>query len=177
MRDFHLPRNRAWAGLDPEKGRRRMTEERTAVMTGGCQCGKVRYALYAEPAKADICHCRMCQRALGNLFMAVASLKRGDFAWTRGTPATFRSSSAAERGFCADCGTPLSFRYLARDSMSVTIGSLDAPARARPSRQYGIESRVPWFHELADLPATRTEQDPPPGGMAALESYQDRAGR
>ena len=154
-----------------------MSEQRTAVMTGGCQCGKVRYALYAPPAKADICHCRMCQRAVGNLFMAVANVERGDFAWTRGTPATYRSSSAAERGFCAECGTPLSFRYLARDGISVTIGSLDEPAHARPSRQYGIESRVPWFEDLAGLPATRTEQSPPPGGIEALQSHQDPAGR
>ena len=44
------------------------------VLSGGCQCGAVRYALYAEPAAADICHCRMCQKAMGNLFMATASV-------------------------------------------------------------------------------------------------------
>ncbi|MCE3250927.1 MAG: hypothetical protein K0R41_4752, partial [Geminicoccaceae bacterium] len=45
-----------------------MQEDRQAVLTGGCQCGRVRYALYGEPMSADLCHCRMCQRALGNLF-------------------------------------------------------------------------------------------------------------
>ena len=33
--------------------------KRQPTLTGGCQCGGMRYALYAEPA-ADICHCRMC---------------------------------------------------------------------------------------------------------------------
>ena len=32
---------------------------RQPTLTGGCQCGGVRYALYAEP-EADLCHCRMC---------------------------------------------------------------------------------------------------------------------
>lgn len=150
-----------------------MSEERSApVMTGGCQCGGVRYALYAEPGSADICHCRMCQKAMGNLFMAVASVPRAHFAWTRGAPSTFRSSSAAERDFCATCGTPLTFRYLARESVAVTAGSLDEPARARPTVQHGTESRVHWFHELAGLPGASTEEDPPPGGIDALRSFQ-----
>ena len=147
---------------------------RQAVLSGGCQCGAVRYALYAEPESADICHCRMCQRAVGNLFMAVAGVLRDQFAWTKGEPAIFRSSSAAERGFCRDCGTPLSFRYIARDRISVTLGSLDEPARARPTIQHGIESRVAWWRELFDLPETTTEDDPPPGGLEAMQSYQHR---
>ena len=118
---------------------------RRPVLTGGCQCGAVRYALYAEP-DADICHCRMCQKAVGNVFMAVAGVPLQHFAWTRGEPAVYRSSSAAERGFCRDCGTPLTFRYVAKDSINVTLGSLDEPAKAKPTKQHGIESRVPWWH-------------------------------
>ena len=146
-----------------------MADERKAVLSGGCQCGAVRYALYTEPDTADICHCRMCQKAVGNLFMAVAGVPLDAFAWTRGEPALFRSSSVAERTFCATCGTPLSFRYVERPRISVTTGSLDEPARAKPTRQYGIEGRVPWWDEIASLPGTTTEQDPPPRG---LESFQ-----
>jgi hypothetical protein len=147
-----------------------------AVLTGGCQCGAVRYALYAEPDSADICHCRMCQKAVGNLFMAVAGVPLDQFAWTSGEPTVFRSSSAAERGFCSDCGTPLSFRYLARDEINVTLGSLDEPAKTKPTIQHGIESRVPWWRDLFDLPGMTTAQDPPPGGLEAMENYQDRDG-
>jgi hypothetical protein len=148
---------------------------RPPVLTGGCQCGAVRYALHAEP-EADICHCTMCQKAVGNLFMAAARVPRGDFAWTAGAPALFQSSSVAERGFCRDCGTPLSFRYLARDTINVTLGSLDEPARARPTMQHGIESRVPWWRELFGLPGQTTEQNPPPGGLEEIEIYQHRPG-
>jgi hypothetical protein len=149
-----------------------MPADRKPVLTGGCQCGAVRYALYAEPDSADICHCRMCQKAMGNLFMATAGVARQDFAWTKGAPATWQSSQIAERAFCAACGTPLSFRYLSRERISVTTGSLDQPARARPTHQLGIESRVPWFDEIAALPATMTADDPPPGGIDAVRSRQ-----
>jgi hypothetical protein len=150
-----------------------MVEARTPVLTGGCQCGAVRYALYAEP-EADICHCRMCQRAVGNPFMAFAGVPLAAFAWTRGAPALFRSSSAAERGFCRDCGTPLAFRYLAKDSIGVALGSLDEPAKAKPTKQHDIESRVPCWQDLFELPELTTADDPPPGGLDALESYQRR---
>jgi hypothetical protein len=155
----------------PDEGEEFMTDA-SPVLSGGCQCGAIRYALYAEPAAADICHCRMCQKAMGNLFMAVASVPQDQFAWTRGAPATWQSSAIAERGFCGACGTPLSFRYLSGARISVTTGSLDEPARARPTSQIGIESRVPWFDELPGLPASSTADNPPPGGMDALGSRQ-----
>ena len=154
-----------------------MTEQRTPVLTGGCQCGAVRYALYGEPISGDICHCRMCQRAAGNVFTASAGIGLGDFAWTKGAPATWQSSSIVERGFCGRCGTPLSFRYLGRDKISLMVGSLDEPARARPTEQVGIESRVPWLDEALALQGKTTEEAPPPGGLDALQNYQDPAGR
>ena len=148
-----------------------MKSDRLPVLAGGCQCGAVRYAFYAESTSADICHCRMCQKATGGLFMAVASVPLEHFAWTAGAPAVWQSSQLAERGFCEKCGTPLSFRYLAGERISVTTGSLDEPARAQPTSQIGTESRMPWFQDLAGLPGSTTAESPPPGG-AAVRSRQ-----
>lgn len=146
-----------------------MPDERAAVLAGGCQCGAVRYALYAAPVRGNICHCRMCQRASGNYFAAFTGVKREDFAWTKGEPAVFKSSAIAERGFCRDCGTPLFFRYLETKRIAVTIGSLDEPERAgRPEKQYGVESRVPAFFDLAALPESTTEEMLPPQWAAKL---------
>jgi hypothetical protein len=150
-------------------------DTRAPVLTGGCQCGAVRYALYSEP-DVGICHCRMCQKATGGLFLAAAGVRLAQFAWTRGEPAVFRSSSVAERGYCRECGTPLFFRYLAKDKIDVTIGSLDEPAAAKPTSQVGVESRVPWWRELFELPGRTTHQDPPPGGLEAMRTYQHGRG-
>ena len=112
------------------EGAERMTgSTRAAVHTGGCQCGAVRYALYAPPEGTHVCHCRMCQKAVGGPFAALAPVRLADFAWTRGTPGSFLSSPLAARDFCAACGTPLTFRYLDSEWIDVTIGSLDRPAR------------------------------------------------
>lgn len=113
-------------------------------VTGGCQCGAVRYSL-SEPPKAEFCHCRMCQRATGGVFGALASVPKRAVYWTRSEPNMFRSSTAAQRGFCSICGTPLTFAYDDSENMDVTIGSLDDPEVAGPNRMhFAIESRVSW---------------------------------
>ncbi|MBK9081793.1 MAG: GFA family protein [Rhizobiales bacterium] len=138
-------------------------------IAGGCQCGAVRYALDAEPGNPHICHCRMCQRAFGSYFAPLASVPRAALRWTAGAPSIYRSSRAAERGFCAACGTPLTFAYVDKDRIAVSLGSLDDPSRVKPARAYGAESRVPFFDELRRLPATRMEDDAPP---AELETFR-----
>jgi hypothetical protein len=147
-----------------------MAEERQATLSGGCQCGAVRYALYAEPVSPSICHCRMCQKAMGNLFMASAAVPLEDFAWTKGEPASFRSSSIAERGFCARCGTPLFIRSFDAPEIEITLGSLDEPARAEPRRQVGIEAKVPWLEDALGLPGRATQEDAP--ALAGMKNFQ-----
>ncbi len=134
-----------------------MPEIRTPVLTGGCQCGAVRYTLYAPPV-GTLCHCRMCQKAVGGPFAALATLPRADFAWTKGAPAHFQSSSVASRGFCAACGTPLTYEGTNDpNKIDIMICSLDNPEAVPPRDQYGVESRVTWFDTLAGLPASRTD--------------------
>jgi hypothetical protein len=114
------------------------------TMTGGCQCGAVRYALFEIP-ESTICHCRMCQKAVGGPFAALAKVPLSRFAWTRGEPAAFRSSNTAQRHFCAACGTPLTFHYLDGEAIEVTTGSLDTPALAPATKNFGTASRLPWI--------------------------------
>jgi hypothetical protein len=149
-----------------------MPESRNPVHTGGCQCGALRYALYSEPTNPHVCHCRMCQKAFGSYFAPLAGVPLGDCAWIRGTPGVFQSSEAVERGFCRDCGTPMFFRYLDRDRISLSLGSLDDPSLVVPAKQYGIESRLPFVAGLCSLPGTRTEDDVPVGDRARLRSRQ-----
>ena len=76
-------------------------------ITGGCQCGAVRYALHEQPSGSHICHCRMCQKAFGSFFAPLTGVARDKFEVTRGAIAFFRSSDQVDRGFCAQCGTPI----------------------------------------------------------------------
>jgi hypothetical protein len=149
-----------------------MNQDAKPAMTGGCQCGAVRYALMSEPTHASICHCRMCQKAFGNYFAPLTGVPVKDLAWTKGAPGIFKSSEAVERGFCRDCGTPLTYRYLEHDRITVSIGSLDEPDRVQPEIQYGIESRLPAFATLHTLPGERTEDSATPEELARMRSRQ-----
>lgn len=138
-----------------------MSEVKTPVATGGCQCGKVRYALFVAPQNSHVCHCRMCQRATGGVFAALAGAPKAQFAWTKGEPAFFVSSNLAKRGYCRDCGTPLSFAYdMPAARFYVTIGSLDDPNAAPIIIQYGVESRLDWVKFCEDVPVEKTGEDP-----------------
>ncbi len=132
-----------------------MSDERTPI-TGGCQCGAVRYAAHVPLEKVHLCHCRMCQRAVGNVFAALAGVPKDQLEWTKGKPSFFASSSLAKRGFCERCGTPLTFAYDHAKRIYVTIGSLDHPEDAVPIIQYGVESQLPWLEVNAHLPREET---------------------
>jgi hypothetical protein len=153
-------------------------DHRKPVATGGCQCGAVRYAFYAPLENSHVCHCRMCQRATGGVFAALAGGSPGNFAWTRGTPAFFASSSLAQRAFCEKCGTPLTFKYhLPTARMYVTIGSLDEPQEVALVKQFGIESRLPWVQFCPDVPEERTgESAAAREFLAQMHSNQHRDG-
>jgi hypothetical protein len=123
-------------------------------LTGGCQCGAVRYRLDAAPA-GNICHCRMCQKASGGPFMAFGGVPSETFVVTRGALAIFQSSDIAERGFCASCGTALTYRALEGQLVGVTLGSLDDPNLVAPEAQLGAESRVSWLAAALAAPETQ----------------------
>lgn len=147
-----------------------MAESGTGV-TGGCQCGAIRYRLSVRP-KVSVCFCRMCQKAVGNYFGAFAGVALGELAWTGGEPALFASSEAAERGFCASCGTPLTLAYRGSGRISVTAGNLDDPSAFPPVLAHGIEGRPAWFETLGRMPGRRTEDDMPEQGRERYRSRQ-----
>ncbi len=140
------------------------------TLTGGCQCGAVRYRIAGAVEYPHLCHCRMCQKAAGNYFMPLGFVPGDGLTITRGAPAWFRSSDPVRRGFCANCGTPLFFDTLQSDGMAVTLGSLDDPDAVEPVANDGLESRVAFFAALGHLPDKRTDRDDLPGGIEDVRS-------
>jgi len=138
-----------------------------APLTGGCQCGAVRFAVTGEVRAGAICHCRMCQKAFGAFYAPLVVV--GAVTWTKGAPTHFRSSNIARRGFCRDCGTPLSYEPDVGD-IELAIGAFDEPAKVRPRIQVGLESRIPWLSDLDSLPTLEAEADEP--ARPAVRSFQ-----
>ena len=145
-----------------------MTE---TVRTGGCQCGAVRFRVKGALGRPSICHCRMCQKASGNFYLPLVTVRSAKVDWTRGEPKRFRSSSAAWRGFCAECGTPLTFE--APDGMALAIAAFDDPAGIAPTIQWGIEAKLSYVDAIPQLPGEETLSDQEAASyLADLVSYQ-----
>nr|WP_026380715.1 GFA family protein [Afifella pfennigii] len=147
-----------------------MSEKVLEARSGGCQCGAVRFRVTGPLGNASICHCRMCQKAFGGFYAPFVAVSPGTLAWTRGRPAYFQSSNHVRRGFCASCGTPLTFE--APDGMALAIGAFDAPATIEPSLQYGIEGKLAYVDGLARLPGSETGSDPQACFEKSIVSYQ-----
>jgi hypothetical protein len=129
-------------------------------LSGGCQCGAIRFSVDNEITDRAICHCRMCQKAVGSIVWPFFTVRSENVEWTRGHPAVYRSSAAGERGFCAACGTPLSFQPVGATEIDLSIGSLDTPSAIRPDKQYFTGTRMPWFRELSGLPEKASTATP-----------------
>jgi hypothetical protein len=139
--------------------------------SGGCQCGAVRFRVEGVLGDASVCHCRMCQKAFGGLYAPLVSTRGTKLTWTRGRPKYFQSSNFVKRGFCENCGTPLT--YEAPDGVALAIGAFDAPQDIAPKIQWGVEAKLAYADHIAELPNrdTLANADEAPF-LADVVSYQ-----
>ncbi len=124
------------------------------TLTGGCQCGAVRFRV-ERIGRGGLCHCRMCQKQFGSFY---APLVAGfGVEWTRGEPKRFRSSNKASRGFCADCGTPLTYEG-DDEAIGLAIGAFDDPTLAAPTIQVNPEDKLSFVDAIPTLPMRTPEE-------------------
>jgi hypothetical protein len=125
------------------------------TVAGGCMCGKVRYSVQIENDEAYLCHCRMCQRASGNVSLAMKNVKKAAVHWER-EPDYYQSSPIARRGFCSTCGTSLTFEFPDSENMDLIVGSFDDPSRFWPKHHFGAESLHRKWLNTEGLPEYKT---------------------
>ncbi len=127
-------------------------------MSRGCACGRIRFEAEIDSDDAYLCHCRMCQRATGNVSLAMVGVEQDAVRWGR-EPDWYRSSPIAQRPFCRECGTSLGFRY-DRDTtkMDLTVAAFDDPARFHPTSHFGAESIHEAWLDTSILPRMRSDE-------------------
>lgn len=123
------------------------------MLTGGCYCGRVRFAADAPAFHETVCHCASCRRAVGAASVAWFSVKRASFRLTAGEPTRFRSSPGVTRSFCGTCGTSLTYEAEAYpDELDLTIASLDDPDAVPPKDHTQAAERLRWTSLADGLP-------------------------
>lgn len=118
---------------------------------GGCLCGATRFLADGAPVNQRICHCRLCQKAIGAAFNARVLLRAADLEVT-GPVRFVHSSPDLERGFCPGCGTTMFSRRASAGVIGVATGALDDPSLFRPEMHIWTASKQPWVTIADGLP-------------------------
>ena len=95
------------------------------MIRGTCLCGAITFETPVAPRGASVCHCSQCRRQSGHLW-ASAFVPKADLTVT-GPVRWYDSSDAAQRGFCPTCGSFLFWQAHAEDTISFSLGALEAP--------------------------------------------------
>lgn len=126
-----------------------------AMITGGCQCGAVRYTLRGSPTQTYHCHCSVCRKSYGAVFVTFSVFPPDAFSIDKGEDmlVTFDTPNA-HRKFCKACGYHIVEVPRDRsDEVYVPVGALDGGAH--PGHPEGaikhvfVGSKLPWY-EIAD---------------------------
>lgn len=126
------------------------------TITGGCQCGAVRYECSSQPLFAGNCHCRECQKASGGAYVPAFAVPVSAVTITGAvkyyeSPAD--SGNTFSRGFCPTCGGRLFGKTSGYPQfILITAGSLDDPSRFTPAMDFFTASAQPWDHMDPALP-------------------------
>jgi len=123
-------------------------------LTGGCQCGAVRYFIDGGVRRLNVCHCLDCQKQSGSAFGMSLVIAPGCFRLESGTLKEFVTTTASGRektcAFCPECGV----RIYNRTSrlMSVKAGTLDDTSSLAPDTHYWAKRRQTWLPLPDDVP-------------------------
>ncbi|MCI4662236.1 MAG: GFA family protein [Neomegalonema sp.] len=83
-----------------------MSATKSDIVTGGCNCGAVRFEGVLSERGIGVCHCKMCRRAASGPFMAARMTGGITVTEPRGLK-WWQSSDWGRRGFCGECGSTL----------------------------------------------------------------------
>jgi hypothetical protein len=117
-------------------------------LTGGCQCGAVRYEMAGEPVTVYVCHCRECQKQSASAFGISVIVKRSDFRVTQGEVKVWQrptdSGGMLACAFCPGCGSRLWHESIdTTGTISVKGGSLDGPPDLRSAFHIWTSRKLP----------------------------------
>ena len=116
-------------------------------LTGGCNCGAVRFEVSAPPVTATYCHCTRCQKRTGGAASASAVSAPGSVTVTAGEEhlRDWRLSDGLAKTFCAECGSHL----FARDPetgevRAIRMSAFDADPGVRPEARQFVAYAAAW---------------------------------
>jgi hypothetical protein len=130
---------------------------------GGCVCGANRFEAKGKPTKVIYCHCDFCRNQTGAPAVVFVVYNRDQIQFTRGVRRIYESGPGAMRGFCDQCGTPLSWEGDAGGLQAVEfyVGVMDEPEKFPPTLHASVKERLSWFDVNDGLPRYQGSSNEP----------------
>ncbi|PQA86091.1 GFA family protein [Hyphococcus luteus] len=121
----------------------------SAPHSGGCQCGAARFEATSDPKFISNCHCKACRKATGAAFSTWVGFNNENVRWVTDEPSFYESSEGVRRGYCAKCGTPLTY---AGDKWAgethFLIGVMDKPEEYAPEGDAFPDEALSWTQRI-----------------------------
>jgi hypothetical protein len=132
-------------------------------LTGGCQCGAVRYEITATPEALYVCHCRECRKQSASAFGMSLIVRRTGFRLLQGKVKTWSRPTDSGRildcKFCPDCGSRVWHETAGgSETMSVKGGTLDQPLDLNSAIHVWTSRKLPGVI-IPDHAAKFSEED------------------
>lgn len=111
---------------------------------GQCLCGAVRFEAVIAKAEMGACHCAMCRRWSGGIFLSVECAEV-----TVADPdalGLYASSDWGERGFCKTCGSSIMWRSKDGAHVAVSVQAFADPGAFPFASQIFIEEKPNSYH-------------------------------
>ena len=124
-----------------------MAENGFEPLTGGCNCGAVRYEVTAPLLGASYCHCRRCQRRTGTAASCSAWPAASAFRIIAGQEClkAWTPSNGWEKWFCGVCGSSLFSRNPDDpEQIGLRMGTFDGDPVVRPRYRQFLASAAAW---------------------------------
>lgn len=124
-------------------------------LTGGCMCGAVRYATTGDSFLICHCHCESCRKHNGAPVVTLAGFKVDQVEFSGDQRKLYESSPGANRAFCGNCGTPLTWEGDGDELgmiVELHISTFDDPDALVPTGHAFYPERIKWFDAADNLP-------------------------
>ena len=116
-----------------------------------CQCGAARAEMSGAPKFIANCHCAACRKATGAAFSTWVGFSDEQVGWLTSAPSYYASSKGVQRGYCAKCGTPLTY---ASDKWPgethFLVGVMDGPHAYAPTGEAFADEALAWAQHISE---------------------------
>lgn len=135
------------------------------MITGHCECGRVRYQVDGRINDFSHCHCSQCRRLHGAAFATFGGVARNEFRYLSGQSdlSTYASSDSHDRVFCKHCGSNIMVELDSEpDAFYVAMGTVNGDPELPPGYHIFVGSKPPWnaIHDALPQYETFPEDEP-----------------